>query len=45
MGNDGCKKRPQTTVAHPAYIQGTSAVSGEGIYEGLDWMSAQMKKK
>lgn len=27
------------------YIQATCATSGEGLYEGLDWMSAQMAKK
>eukprot|EP00210_Caulerpa_lentillifera_P001066 g1028.t1 len=27
------------------YIQGTCATSGEGLYEGLDWMSANIAKK
>ena len=26
------------------YIQGTCATSGEGLYEGLDWLSAQLAK-
>ncbi len=26
------------------YIQGTCATSGEGLYEGLDWMSTQLAK-
>jgi len=26
------------------YIQGTCATSGEGLYEGLDWMAANVKK-
>ena len=28
----------------PRYIQGTCATSGEGLYEGLDWLSAQLEK-
>eukprot|EP00210_Caulerpa_lentillifera_P009083 g8665.t3 len=27
------------------YIQGTCATSGEGLYEGLDWLSANIAKK
>lgn len=27
------------------YIQATCATSGEGLYEGLDWMSGQLAKK
>ncbi len=27
------------------YIQATCATSGEGLYEGLDWMSTQLAKK
>lgn len=27
------------------YIQATCATSGEGLYEGLDWLSTQLKKK
>merc|ERR1712057_2496 len=27
------------------YIESTCATSGEGLYEGLDWLSAQMAKK
>ncbi len=26
------------------YIQATCAPTGEGLYEGLDWMSHQIKK-
>jgi ADP-ribosylation factor protein 1 len=26
------------------YIQATCATSGEGLYEGLDWMSTQLAK-
>ena len=26
---------------HPWYIQETSAINGEGIYEGIDWLSKQ----
>ena len=26
------------------YIQGTCATSGEGLYEGLDWLAANVKK-
>ena len=26
------------------YIQATCAVSGEGLYEGLDWLSTQLSK-
>jgi hypothetical protein len=25
------------------YIQATCATNGEGLYEGLDWMSGQLK--
>jgi len=27
------------------YIQGTSAPTGDGLYEGLDWLSATLNKK
>mmetsp|Transcript_24042 Transcript_24042/g.37713 ORF Transcript_24042/g.37713 Transcript_24042/m.37713 type:complete len:182 (+) Transcript_24042:124-669(+) len=27
------------------YIQGTCATSGEGLYEGLDWLSNELSKK
>ena len=27
------------------FIQGTCAVSGEGIYDGLDWLSKTLKNK
>ncbi|VEL30225.1 unnamed protein product [Protopolystoma xenopodis] len=27
------------------YIQATCATSGEGLYEGLDWLSNQLKNK
>jgi len=27
------------------HVQGTMAVKGEGLYEGLDWVSTQLKKK
>jgi len=27
------------------YIQGTCATSGEGLYEGLDWLSAELAKQ
>jgi signal recognition particle receptor subunit beta len=27
------------------FIQGTCAVSGDGLYEGLDWLSAALEKK
>eukprot|EP00994_Dinema_validum_P003471 NODE_1794_length_840_cov_106.427307_g1414_i0.p1 GENE.NODE_1794_length_840_cov_106.427307_g1414_i0~~NODE_1794_length_840_cov_106.427307_g1414_i0.p1 ORF type:complete len:183 (-),score=46.55 NODE_1794_length_840_cov_106.427307_g1414_i0:159-707(-) len=27
------------------FIQGTCATSGEGLYEGLDWLSANIKKQ
>ena len=27
------------------YIQATCATSGDGLYEGLDWLSSQLKKK
>ncbi|XP_069110495.1 ADP-ribosylation factor 1-like 2 isoform X1 [Argopecten irradians] len=27
------------------YIQATCATSGDGLYEGLDWMSSQLKKR
>ena len=26
------------------YIQATCATSGEGLYEGLDWLSGQLEK-
>jgi hypothetical protein len=27
------------------FIQATCATTGDGLYEGLDWMSGQLKKK
>jgi hypothetical protein len=30
-------------VAHPQYIQATCATSGDGLYEGLDWLAQQLK--
>jgi ADP-ribosylation factor protein 1 len=27
------------------YIQATCATSGDGLYEGLDWLSNQLKKR
>ena len=27
------------------FVQGTSATSGQGLYEGLDWLSANLPKK
>lgn len=27
------------------YIQATCATSGDGLYEGLDWLSNQLKHK
>ena len=27
------------------YIQATCATSGDGLYEGLDWMSTNLKKQ
>lgn len=27
------------------YIQSTCATSGDGLYEGLNWLSASLKKK
>jgi len=27
------------------FAQATCATSGEGLYEGLDWLSAQLAKK
>jgi len=27
------------------YIQGTCATNGSGLYEGLDWLSTQLRKK
>ena len=26
------------------YIQGTCATTGDGLYEGLDWLSQHLKK-
>ena len=27
------------------YIQATCATSGDGLYEGLDWLSTELKRK
>ena len=27
------------------YIQATCATSGDGLYEGLDWLSTQLKNR
>jgi len=35
-------KKFRTTAWH---IQGTVATTGEGLYEGLDWLSATLSKK
>mmetsp|Transcript_8815 Transcript_8815/g.12916 ORF Transcript_8815/g.12916 Transcript_8815/m.12916 type:complete len:183 (+) Transcript_8815:14-562(+) len=34
----------QTLGRRTWYIQGTCATSGEGLYEGLDWLSSQLEK-
>jgi len=34
----------QSLKARTWYIQGTCATSGEGLYEGLDWLSAELAK-
>lgn len=31
-------------LQHCRYIQSTCATSGEGLYEGLDWLSANIAK-
>ncbi len=37
-----------THLTHPAfiprYIQTSSAVTGEGLYEGLDWLCSDLQK-
>ena len=38
-------KRNLTSFLYCRYIQATCATSGEGLYEGLDWMSSQLAKK
>ena len=27
------------------YLQGTCAITGDGLYEGLDWMAKALKNK
>lgn len=31
-------------LTHQQYIQSTCATSGEGLYEGLEWVADQLKK-
>jgi hypothetical protein len=38
-------ERNLTSLFSRRYIQATCATSGEGLYEGLDWMSSQLAKK
>lgn len=37
-------RRLKATVA-PWYLQACSAVSGDGIYEGLDWLHGSLSKR
>ncbi len=32
------------TVLHSQYIQSTCATSGDGLYEGLEWLSNSLRK-
>ena len=34
-----------TLAYSPLYIQGSCASTGEGLYEGLDWLAAACKKQ
>ena len=35
----------QDVRGHDWSIQPTCAVNGEGLYEGIDWLAASVKKK
>lgn len=35
----------QTLCRRNWHIQATSATSGDGLYEGLDWLSNQLKNQ
>ena len=34
----------QLTDLFPQYIQSTCATSGDGLYEGLEWLSNSLRK-
>ncbi len=33
------------TASLPRYIQACCATTGDGLYEGLDWLSATLQKR
>ena len=42
--SDLSQKLGLTSLKNNWFIQSTCAVTGEGLYEGLDWLSAELKK-
>lgn len=38
-------KLQELVRTHTWYIQSACATTGEGLYEGLDWLSSQLAKK
>jgi ADP-ribosylation factor protein 1 len=43
MGLTELTRRPQDTVVKDWYIQPACAVSGDGLWEGLDWLAKSVK--
>ena len=44
LGNLNYGARTLISCKRGRYIQATCATSGEGLYEGLDWLSAELAK-
>jgi len=36
---------PSLPASRPWHVQGCQAVTGDGLYEGLDWLSATLKSR
>jgi small GTP-binding protein len=41
----GERLKLRSIVNHAWHIQGTSATTGEGLYEGLDWLGREINKR
>lgn len=40
-----CRAQPQRDLPSPQHHQACCATSGDGLYEGLDWLSAALQKR
>jgi hypothetical protein len=45
VSGEGCISHRQFGGEFNRYIQSTCATSGEGLYEGLDWLSSNIANK